>query len=50
MHPTSAAATEHEPWHKYGVAILMLEMLMAIAVSGYSLYLTFHGMGGVAGR
>jgi len=40
------AAAPYEPWYKYGVAILCLEMLIAIAVSAYSLYLTFHGAGG----
>ena len=50
MHPTTAAAAEQEPWYKYGVAILILEMLTAIAVSGYSVYMTFHGVGGFPGR
>ena len=50
MHPMTAGAAEHEPWYKYGVAILLLEMLTAIAVSGYSLYVTFHGVGGFPGR
>ena len=49
MHPTTAGAAEQEPWYKYGVAILLLEMLIAIAVSGYSLYMTFHGIRGFAG-
>ncbi len=35
-----------EPWYKYGVAVLLLEMLIAVAVCGYSLYMTFHGLGG----
>ena len=45
------AATErvpHEPWYKYGVAVLVLEM--AIAVSAYSLYMTFNGLGGFPGK
>ena len=37
------ARTPHEPWYKYGVAVLVLEMAIAIAVSAYSLYMTFHG-------
>ena len=49
MQPMTAAAAEQEPWYKYGVAILLLEMLIAIAVSGYSLYMTFHGIRGFAG-
>lgn len=41
----------HEPWYKYGVAVLILEMAIAVAVSGYSLYMTFHGQsGGFLGR
>lgn len=40
----------HEPWYKYGVAILLFEMAIAIAVCGYSLYLTFHGLGGFPGK
>ena len=46
MHSTGSAPADHEPWYKYGVAILCLEMLIAIAVSAYSLYMTFHGLGG----
>jgi hypothetical protein len=48
MH-SSSEAVSHEPWYKYGVAVLCLEMLIAIAVSAYSLYLTFHGLGGFPG-
>ena len=40
----------HEPWYKYGVAFLMLEMAIAIGVSAYSLYMTFHGIGGFPGK
>lgn len=39
-----------EPWYKYGVAVLLLEMAIAVAVSGYSLYMTFHGLGGFPGK
>ena len=46
MHPTTFDPAHHEPWYKYAVAILCLEMLIAIAVSAYSLYVTFHGLGG----
>ncbi len=38
-----------EPWFRYGVGFLFFEMFMAIAVSGYSLYMTFHGLGGFPG-
>jgi hypothetical protein len=47
---TSPASVRHEPWYKYGVAALFLEMLIAIAVSAYSLYITFHGTGGFPGK
>ncbi|MFL6306993.1 MAG: hypothetical protein ACJ72H_25965 [Candidatus Sulfotelmatobacter sp.] len=40
----------NEPWYKYGVAVLLIEMAIAIAVSGYSLYMTFHGLGGFPGK
>lgn len=49
MNPATPASAAHEPWYKYGVAILLLEMLIAIAVSAYSLYVTFHGLGGFPG-
>jgi hypothetical protein len=39
-----------EPWYKYGVAVLVLEMAIAIAVSAYSLYMTFNGLGGFPGK
>lgn len=48
MHPTTAPA-QHEPWYKYGVAILCLEMVIAMAVCAYSLYMTFHGLDGFPG-
>ncbi len=40
----------HEPWYKYGVAVLLLEMVIAAAVCGYALYMTFHGLGGFPGK
>lgn len=46
----SATPVEHQPWYKYGVAVLVLEMVIAIAVSAYSLYMTFHGLGGFPGK
>lgn len=49
MHPTSEPLAQ-EPWYKYGVAVLCLEMLIAVAVSAYSLYMTFHGLGGFPGK
>jgi hypothetical protein len=47
---TSEEVITHEPWYKYGVAFLVLEMVVAIAVSAYSLYMTFHGIGGFPGK
>jgi hypothetical protein len=52
MH-TSCPSNEplrHEYWFKSGVAFLMLEMAIAIGVSAYSLYMTFHGIGGFPGK
>lgn len=49
MSTISAPATP-EPWYKYGVAALVLEMAIAIAVSAYSLYMTFNGLGGFPGK
>lgn len=39
-----------EPWFKYGVGFLVFEMVAAIVVSTYSLYMTFHGLGGFPGK
>lgn len=50
MTSSSDKAAPHEPWYKYGVAVLLLEMAAAIAVSSYSLYMTFHGIGGFPGK
>lgn len=52
MHATNSAdaPAPQEPWYKYGVAVLFMEMAVAIAVSGYSLYMTFHGLGGFPGK
>ncbi len=51
MHTDSPAdVMTHEPWYKYGVAVLLFEMAISIAVCGYSLYLTFHGLGGFPGK
>jgi hypothetical protein len=47
---TASSNTAHEPWYKYGVAVLLLEIAIAIAVSAYSLFMTFHGLGGFPGK
>ena len=49
MNPVDIRAAPREPWYKYGVAFLMFEIALAIAVSGYSLYMTFNGLGGFPG-
>jgi hypothetical protein len=49
MHPVDVRAKQ-QPWYKYGVSVLVLEMAIAIAVSGYSLYMTFNGLGGFPGK
>ena len=50
MTTSSVQHPPHEPWYKYGVAVLLLEMAVALAVSAYSLYMTFHGLGGFPGK
>lgn len=47
---SSNVPSRQEPWFKYGVATLFLEMTIAIAVSAYSLYMTFNGLGGFPGK
>jgi|APHM01.1.fsa_nt_gi hypothetical protein len=34
---------EHENWYKYGKLVLYTEMLIAIGVTVFSLYLAFNG-------
>lgn len=43
---SSNAATRYEPWFKYGVATLVLEIAIAIGVGAYSLFMTFNALGG----
>jgi hypothetical protein len=50
MNPVDIRVAPHEPWYKYGVAVLLFEIAVAIAVSGYSLYMTFNGLGGFPGK
>jgi hypothetical protein len=50
MTKTPTEPVPYEPWYKYGVAVLLIEMAIAIAVCGYSLYMTFHGLGGFPGK
>ncbi len=39
-----------EPWYKWGVVILYIEMIIAILVTLYSLYMSFTGSGGFPGK
>jgi hypothetical protein len=48
--PLPAESVVHDSWYKYGVMFLFFEMAVAVAVCGYSLYLTFHGLGGFPGK
>ncbi len=41
---------QYEPWYKWGVFFLYVEMFIAIAVSIYSLYMAFTGTGGFPGK
>ena len=50
MNPVDIRVARHEPWYKYGVAVLLFEIAVAIAVSAYSLYMTFNGLGGFPGK
>lgn len=52
MNPTnpSSETVHHDSWYKYGVAVMLAEMLFAVAVCAYSLYMTFHGLGGLPGK
>ena len=40
MNPVDIRVAPHGSWYKYGVAVLLFEMAVAIAVSGYSLHMT----------
>lgn len=41
---------EYEPWYKWGVRVLYLEMLIAIGVTLFSLYTALSGSGGLGGH
>ncbi len=41
---------EEDRWYKYGVAILYLEMAIAVGVSLYAMYMAFTGQGGIPGH
>ena len=41
---------EHDGWYKYGVGVLITEMVIAVSVCGYSLFMAFAGIGGFPGK
>ena len=49
-HKQSTAAEGDYRWYKYGVATLIAEMVIAVCVCGYSLYMAFAGLGGFPGK
>jgi len=49
-HPIKKEGVVYEPWYKWGVAFLYLEMFIAIGVSIFSLYMAFTGKGGFPGK
>jgi len=46
MAEANADDVEREPWFKYGKAVLYIEMIIAIMVTVFSLYLAFQGQAG----
>ncbi|WP_255359047.1 MULTISPECIES: hypothetical protein [unclassified Haladaptatus] len=38
--------TEYDSWYKWGKATLYVEMLIAVLVTVFSLYMAFNGMAG----
>jgi hypothetical protein len=43
MAEANAQDVDHGEWYKYGRAVLYLEMLIAILVTVYSIWLAFNG-------
>ena len=41
---------KYEPWYKWGVLFLYIEMLAAVGVTVFSLYMAFTGTGGFPGK
>lgn len=44
--PGGAADPTVDGWYRWGRIVLFLEMLVAVLVTGFSLYLTFAGQAG----
>jgi len=42
----SEATPEHDDWYRWGRVILYAEMVIAILVTAFSLYLAFSGQAG----
>ncbi|WP_255666066.1 hypothetical protein [Haladaptatus sp. DYF46] len=38
--------TEYDSWYKWGKAVLYAEMLIAVLVTVFSLYMAFNGQAG----
>lgn len=41
------AEPNHDPWYRWGRTILYAEMVIAVAVTAFSLYMAFTGSAGV---
>lgn len=41
-----AADVEHDDWYRWGRVVLYAEMLLAVLVTAFSLYLAFTGSAG----
>ncbi len=41
---------EYEPWYKWGVVVLYLEMILAAGVTLFAMYMAFTGAGGFGGH
>ena len=50
MQTENQTGAAQQGWYRYGLGVLFLEMTLAVLVSAYSLYMTFHGLGGFPGK
>lgn len=48
--PATVAEPEHEPWYRFGVAFQYMELLIAVGVTLFSLYMALSGTGGFPGK
>lgn len=49
-HSGEADDVEFDPWYRWGVRVLYLEMLIAIGITVFALYMAFSGSGGLGGH